>query len=90
MQGVLTPRIFDKLSEFIRAQLQILEVEYALGEPSEEPRHTVLQDLASQAQDGSAWKQFPTQRNQIVLIAASSMKQQQYGVSAGHKAMNKT
>jgi hypothetical protein len=93
-EAVLAPGIFDELSEFLGASLQILKVEYPFSKPAEKPRHSVLEDFASEAQDCGAWKQLLTQRNQIVLIAASPVKQEQHrpriAVAAWQKSMDKT
>src|SRR5438309_2234610 len=78
LQSVFATRPLDKPGEFVGASFHILEVEHALGEPAEEPRHPILKDVTSKAQDRGAWKQFPPQRNQIALVPACSMKQQKH------------
>jgi hypothetical protein len=67
----------EELSQLIRAHLQILNIEDALGKSAEEPGHAVLQYLATDAQESGTGPRFSSKRQQVSLITACAVQQQQ-------------
>ena len=67
----------DERDEILRARVQILEIEHALGQPAEEARRAVLEHRAARAQQARVGREHLAELNQIVLVAAGAVEQQQ-------------
>src|SRR5258708_6720058 len=52
-------------------------VEHPLGQPAKKPRHAVFQHIAPRTQQGRARGQLPAEQQQIVLVAAGAMQQEE-------------
>ena len=78
VQAVGLPGRVHEIRQLVGPPPQILQIEHALGEPPEEARHPVLQDLASRAQPRGARQQRLAQRQQVALVAAGAVQQQQH------------
>src|SRR6266567_4466127 len=67
----------DEIRKFVRALFQILDVEHTFGEPSEESRHSIFEDLAARAKQCGIRVELASKWDEIVFVAAGSMQKQQ-------------
>src|SRR5262249_31893935 len=66
----------DEVRELVGADLQVLDVEDALGQAPEEPGVSVFQHLAARAQHRRAWREV-RKRQHLVLVAAGAVQEGQ-------------
>ena len=66
-----------EVSQLARPDAQVLEIEDALRQTAEEPRHAVLQHLPPRAKERCSRSQRLPQRKQVVLVAAGTVQQEQ-------------
>ena len=69
--------------QVVRPPAQVVQVEHALRQPPEEARHAVLEHLAARAEQRGPRVQRPPKVEQVVLIAAGAVQQQQRGRALG-------
>jgi hypothetical protein len=69
--------------QVVRAPPQVVQVEHTFGQPAEEARHAVLEHLAARAEQRCLRIQLPSKVEQIVLVAAGAVQQQQRGRAGG-------
>ncbi len=79
---MLLRRRVDELDQFVRACLEVVDVEHAFGMTPEEPRHAVLEDLASGTKERCLRIEGAPKRDEIVLVGAGAVQHQQ-GARAG-------
>src|SRR5579883_1207559 len=65
--------VHEKVGQFVGALLEIVDVEYAFGEPAEETRHALFQNVAARPELVCAGQQDAAQPAQRVLVAAGAM-----------------
>jgi len=69
--------IGDESSQLIRPLSKVFLVEDPLGQTSEEPRHAVFQNTAPWAEQCSSGQQFLTHRDQVLLVPARAVEEEQ-------------
>jgi hypothetical protein len=64
--------------------VEILHVEDPFRDPAKEPRHSILENLATRAQHRRAGREYLAERQQIVLVAAGAVqeKEREAGIGA--------
>src|SRR5665213_2900620 len=77
VDAVSFTRGLDKVGQFGGTSFEIVEVELARPEPTEKARHAVFQYLAARRQERAAGRQSLAERDEIVLVAAGAVQQQQ-------------
>jgi len=70
-------RLLDEIAQFMCARLQVVKVEHALRDPPKKSRHAVLAHFATRGEQRAPGCDPRSERNEIVLVAAGSMQQQQ-------------
>jgi hypothetical protein len=60
--------------ERVRADLYVVIVEHAFGEPAEEPRGAALGDIAARTEKCGAGREHPAERDQAVLVVAGAVQ----------------
>ena len=79
------------LAALLRARGYVRLIEHAFGQPAKKARRPVLQDFASRTQQSRVLVQRATEREQIALIAAGAVKQEERpAASAGDEFIFKT
>ena len=79
----------DEIRQFVRAFFQIFQIEYTLGEPAKESRHSVFEHFAARAKQRSARIQLVSERDKIAFVSACAMQQQQGSIRrAGNEFVN--
>jgi hypothetical protein len=77
---MVSRRRLDEIGQIIGASLQILEIEDTFRQPAEESRVAVLRDLAARTEERRRWVQFVAQRQQVVLVSAGTVQDQQRAI----------
>src|SRR6185503_6310885 len=66
----------DERGQLPGAKRQVLDVEDAFGETTEEARRPLLEDLSARAENGRARREV-AERHHVVLVAAGAVQQQE-------------
>jgi len=74
---VVLARRRNEVGEIVGAPAHVVLVEHAFRQAAEEPRHAALQHLAARRQQRGAGRDRVAQRNEIVLVAAGAVQQEQ-------------
>src|ERR1043165_9151849 len=77
VEFVMAHRRSDKISQFVRSCLQILQIEHPFSQSAKKSRHSVLENFAARAKQRSIGIQFTSQRQEIPFVASGPMQQQQ-------------
>jgi predicted RNA-binding protein with PIN domain len=89
LQSVVVHRSLHEVGEVDGSSAKVLFVEDSHRDPSKEARHPVLQHLTARTQKIGLGRELTSEGDQVVLIAARSMKQQQREVTGtGLETMN--
>jgi hypothetical protein len=67
----------DEISQGVCALFDISEIEHSLGEATEKARLAVLQDITPRAEQRGTGREFLSKWNQIILVAAGAVQEQQ-------------
>jgi hypothetical protein len=67
----------EELGELVDAGAQIVLVEDTLAQPTEEPRHPVLEHGAAHREHRCVRGEVRAQRQEVVLVAAGAVQQQE-------------
>src|SRR2546421_2357586 len=73
----MADRRCDEIGQFVRSIFQVFQVEYAFGQSSEEPRHSILEHLAPRTEQCSARIQLASKLEEIAFISARPMQKQE-------------
>ncbi len=76
-QIIFSPRGLDEIGKIVGAFRHIGLVEDTFGESAEEARHAVLQHRAARRNQRPSRRQRAAQRNEIILVAAGAVQQEQ-------------
>src|SRR5215213_1554784 len=68
---------YDKLGEVVGSTMEVILVKHAFVESTEEPRHAVLQHCPAYREHCRTGRQLVPQRQQVVLVSAGPVQQQQ-------------
>src|SRR5206468_10106481 len=79
IEAVGRARLGNECGKVVCPLPQVVEVEHALRQPAEKPGHTVFKHLAAWAEQRRLWVQRPSQVEQVVLVAAGAVQQEQRG-----------
>ncbi|MNM03508.1 hypothetical protein D3C81_134870 [compost metagenome] len=77
IQIILGNSLIQKLLYFMRPEDEILLIEHPLRQPAEETGHAVLRHIAPNPQKSRSRRQHLAEREQVPLIAARSVEQNQ-------------
>src|SRR6058998_2020802 len=70
----------DEIAKFVRSCLQILQIEHAFGKSAKKSRHSVLQNFSTRAKQRSIGIQFASERDEIALVSARAVQEQERSV----------
>src|ERR1044071_4399639 len=74
---VMAYRRGNKIPQFIRSRLQILQIEHTLSQSAKKSRHSILENFSPWAEQRSVRIEFAPQREEIPFVSSRSMQQQQ-------------
>lgn len=79
------PLVFDEIGQFMRAADEVVLVENTRSQTTEEARLAVLEDLSARAEQRGAGAEEPSERGEVVLVAAGAVEEEKSRGGAGMK-----
>ena len=77
VETVLRRGAIDERDEILRTSVEILDVENTLGEPAEKACGAILENVATRAQQSRIGGEHLAQVDEIILVAARAVEQEQ-------------